>query len=98
MTAHDLKLARASARTAGRALPRGSSHPLDRIAESPIARRLVIFTPPASEISALMDRARLDIAGLTTNETVHRVATHNPDAFWAIARRDRFDIAAPKGE
>jgi predicted GNAT family N-acyltransferase len=35
---------------------------------------------------------------LTSAENVRRVASHNPDCFWVVARRDKFDIAAPEGE
>ncbi len=45
-----------------------------------------------------MDRARADIPGLTTNEIFQAAANHNPDIFWAIARKDRFDIGDPRGE
>jgi predicted GNAT family N-acyltransferase len=58
----------------------------------------VIFTVDAAGIASLMDAAREDIPGLTTNRIVQTVANHNPDTFWAIARRDQYDIAAPKGE
>jgi predicted GNAT family N-acyltransferase len=45
-----------------------------------------------------MDAARQDLPGLTSNKIVQAAANHNPDTFWAIARRDHFDIASPKGE
>jgi predicted GNAT family N-acyltransferase len=38
----------------------------------------------------LLDRARRDLPEIGTNEAVHRVVSHNPDTFWAIAPRDRF--------
>jgi len=65
---------------------------------SQLSRRTVIFTPNGAGIAALMDAAREDIPGLTKNEIVQAVATHNPDTFWAIARRDRFSVAEPKGD
>src|SRR5581483_3652950 len=46
----------------------------------------------------LMARARRDIEGLTTTDVIHRVMSFNPDSFWAIARRDRFDAKAPSGD
>jgi predicted GNAT family N-acyltransferase len=52
----------------------------------------------AAGIAALMDAARQDLPGITTNRIVQSVANHNPDVFWAIARRDHYDVAAPKGE
>ncbi len=63
-----------------------------------MARRTVIFTVDAAGIAALMDAARADIPGLTSNAIVQAVANHNPDTFWAITKKDHFDINAPKGE
>jgi len=63
-----------------------------------LARRTVIFTVDAGGIAELVDAARQDIPGLTSNRMFQTVANHNPDTFWAIAKRDRFNIASPKGE
>ena len=62
-----------------------------------LARRTVIFTVDAAGIANLMDAAREDIPGLTTNRIVQTVANHNPDTFWAIARRDQYDISRAHG-
>ncbi len=96
MTALDLGLIR---KTAGGA-PQGRSatYSLDRMTALQLARRTVIFTVDAAGIESLVDAAREDIPGLTTNETVLSMVNHNPDIFWAIARRDRFNIVAPRGE
>jgi len=96
MTALDLGLIRKTAR--GTSQGGGAPHSLDRMTDLQIARRTVIFTVDAAGISSLMDAARQDIPGLTTNEIVLSVVNHNPDTFWAIAKRDRFNIAAPRGE
>jgi predicted GNAT family N-acyltransferase len=69
---------------------RADAHNLAEISPQRLARRLVIYTPSAPEIDALLDRARRDLPEIGTNEAVHRVVSHNPDTFWAIARRDRF--------
>src|SRR6266700_5680995 len=97
MTALDLKLIR---KTAGRETSEGRSaaYSLDRMTALQLARRTVIFTVDAAAIASLVDAARQDIPGLTANEMFQTVANHNPDTFWAIAKRDRFNIAAPKGE
>src|ERR1700731_2113129 len=97
MTALDLKLIR---KTAGKEASEGRSaaYSLDRMTALQLARRTVIFTVDAVGIESLVDAAREDIPGLTTNETFLSVVNHNPDIFWAIAKRDRFNIAAPKGE
>lgn len=74
------------------------AHSLERMTTLQVARRTVIFTVDAAAIAALMDAAREDIPGLTSNRIVQSVANHNPDTFWAITKRDHFDISAPKGE
>jgi predicted GNAT family N-acyltransferase len=96
MTALDLGLIRKTAR--GSSHSRSALHSLDRMTELQLARRTVIFTVDAAGIASLVDAARHDIPGLTANEIILSVVNHNPDTFWAIARRDRFDIAAPRGE
>lgn len=97
MTALDLDLLR---KTAGGTTSQGRSaaHSLDRMTALQMARRAVIFNVDAESIAALIDAARVDIPGLTANRLFQTVANHNPDTFWAIARRDRFDINAPRGE
>lgn len=96
MTAHDLDLLRKS--TGKGAAGQSAPHSLDKMTLSQLSRRTVIFTPNGTGIAALMDAAREDIPGLTKNEIVQAVATHNPDTFWAIARRDRFNVTEPKGD
>ncbi|HMK79902.1 MAG TPA: GNAT family N-acetyltransferase [Xanthobacteraceae bacterium] len=63
-----------------------------------LAKRLVVFTPGGDEVEKLMARARRDIEGLTGTDVIHRVMSFNPDSFWAIARRDRFDARTPSGD
>jgi predicted GNAT family N-acyltransferase len=76
---------------------RSKARSLDKMTVLQMARRTVIFTVDAAGIASLMDAAREDIPGLTSNAIVQAVANHNPDTFWAIARKDHFDIASPKG-
>jgi predicted GNAT family N-acyltransferase len=45
-----------------------------------------------------MNEARKAIGRLAANEVVHRVISHNPDCFWAIARRGRYRSSLPQGE
>jgi predicted GNAT family N-acyltransferase len=97
MNALDIDLIRKSARE-NASSPRSAAHSLDRMTALQLARRTVIFTVDAAAIALLMDRAREDIPGLTKKEIFQAAANHNPDIFWAIARRDRFDINDPKGE
>jgi predicted GNAT family N-acyltransferase len=97
MNALDIDLIRNSAR--GKASSsRSTAHSLGRMTSLQLARRTVIFTVDAAGIAALVDRARQDIPGLTSNEMFQSVANHNPDTFWAIAKKDRFKVAAPRGE
>jgi predicted GNAT family N-acyltransferase len=95
MTALDLEFVRKARRKVASSGPVRS---LDKMTMLQLAKRTVIFTVDAAGIAALMDAARQDIPGLTSNEIVLSVVNHNPDTFWAIARRDHFDIASPKGE
>lgn len=96
MTAHDIRLANRANPSPPRS--RSASHRLDGSDLPELAKRLVIFTPAAAEISALLAKARLHIDGLTTDEVVHKAVRHNPDSFWAICGRDRFDLSAPAGD
>jgi predicted GNAT family N-acyltransferase len=97
MNALDIDLIRKSAQE-HRPAGRSTAHSLARMTFLEVARRTVIFNVGAAGISALVDRARTDIPGLTSNRILHAAANHNPDIFWAIARRNRFDISDPKGE
>ena len=96
MTAHDLN-ATETARLVAMP-PRSVEYPIDAIETLRLSRRLVVFTPGGAEIDALVARAAADIPGLTSADVVKRVVSHNPDCLWAIARRDRFDAANPRGE
>src|SRR6266702_7159008 len=97
MNALDIDLIRKSAR-GNASRNRSTAHSLDRMPALQVARRTVIFTVDAAGIASLMDAAREDIPGLTSNRIVQAVANHNPDTFWAIAKKDHFDITAPMGE
>jgi predicted GNAT family N-acyltransferase len=95
MTALDLEFVRKARRKVASSGPVRS---LDKMTMLQLAKRTVIFTVDAAGIAALMDAARQDIPGLTSNTIVQAVVNHNPDVFWAIARKDQFDIASPRGE
>ncbi len=77
---------------------RPDAHNLREFSPQRLARRLVIYTPTAAEIDELMDKARRHLPEIGANEAVHRVASHNPDTFWAIARRDRFSSRARRAQ
>lgn len=93
MTAHDLRISRPMLSNI-----RKRTHPLNLLDPQRFAKRLVVFTPNATEAARLWEQARHDIAGLTTTDVVQRVMTQNPDSFWAIARRETFKADAPTGD
>ena len=96
MTAHDVRVSG----TGGLAYEdaQRSNRRLDDPAILALARRLVVFNVAGEQIATLMDFARKAIPTLTNAEVVQRVVSYNPDCFWAIAHRDRFNIKAPVGE
>ena len=96
MTAHDVRVSG----TGGLAYEdaQRSNRRLDDPAILALARRLVVFNVAGEQIATLMDLARKAIPTLTNAEVVQRVVSYNPDCFWAIAHRDRFNIKAPVGE
>jgi predicted GNAT family N-acyltransferase len=96
MTAHDVRVS-GTGKLAYEDAQR-SSRRLDDPAILARARRLVVFNVAGDQIAMLMDLARKGIPTLTSAEVVQRVTSYNPDCFWAIAHRDRFDINAPVGE
>jgi predicted GNAT family N-acyltransferase len=95
MTAHDLRVARTAAKMRQ---PRPPRHPLGSLDVEQLSGRLVTFTPSGIQVDALMNAARKAIGVLAANEVVHRVLSHNPDSFWAIARRKRYSSSLPIGE
>ncbi len=96
MTAHDVRVSGTGKLAYDDA--QRSTRRLDDPAILGLARRLVVFNVAGEQIATLMDRARKAIPMLTSAEVVQRVATYNPDCFWAIAHRDRFNVNAPEGE
>lgn len=68
-------------------------HPLGDLSTA-ISGRVVVFTPTPEEIARLLDKTRAVIPDFATTELIQSVAVHNPDCFWAIARRSH---AAPEG-
>lgn len=73
-------------------------HPVDSLDTRQLSGRCVLFTPSGLQVDSLMNEARRVIGRLAANEVVHRVISHNPDCFWAIARRGRYKSSLPQGE
>ena len=55
-----------------------------------LSQRLVVFSASFQDIETLLPRARKAMGGGAANEVIHRVARHNPDTLWGIARCDRY--------
>jgi predicted GNAT family N-acyltransferase len=88
MTVHDRHTARTAQALVG-------THKKARFGlESPgltnLAQRLVVFSASYQDIETLIPRARRAMGAGAANEVIHRVARHNPDSLWGIARRDRY--------
>src|SRR5215471_1087200 len=73
-------------------------HPLGQLDSDIFSKHLVVFRPDEKALDALVDKARASIPGLTDNEIVRRVWRYNRDAIWAIARKRKFNPAAPAGD
>ncbi|MDE2182063.1 MAG: GNAT family N-acetyltransferase [Alphaproteobacteria bacterium] len=71
--------------------------PLEQIDASRMARHLVIYQGDGETIARLIPEADARIGSLAEVSVVRRVAAHNPDSFWAIARRTK-DFGSPQAE
>lgn len=95
MSAHDRRII-----LAAQPIPSSSKsgRRFDDLGTEKLAKRLVVYMPRGAEIDALIAHVGKDIDGVASSDVVHRVVSHNPDALWAIGRRDRFDTSTPSGE
>jgi predicted GNAT family N-acyltransferase len=55
-----------------------------------VSKRVVVFNATYDDIETLLPRARQAMGRGASNEVIHRVAQHNPDCFWGLARRERY--------
>src|SRR5689334_8458616 len=94
MTEHPLELLRGSGGGPG-CKPK---HPLGELDSDKFSRHLAIFRPTLEGLAGLVDQARASIPALTDNEIVRRVCRYNQDSLWAIARKHKFNPAAPVGD
>lgn len=76
---------------------RFGKHRLDQMAPR-MARNLVMFTPSEGMLRELLTKARLEIPGLADDEEVIKLLNHNPEYVQALARRSKYNSAAPVGE
>lgn len=96
MTAHDPRVTRLAASILQP--PRPVRHALNDVRPEFLSGRMLLFTPTGMQVDAVMNEARRVIGRLAANEIVHRVISHNPDSFWAIARRGRYRSSLPVAE
>lgn len=68
---------------------------LNELDAAAVAKHLVTFTPQGGTIADLLAIARHEIRELADLSAVQRVASHNPDSIWAIARRNRYSANEP---
>jgi predicted GNAT family N-acyltransferase len=88
MTIHDRHTTRTA--TALIDTQRPAKHALGSQGVINLSQRLVVFSAVAADIETLVPRARQEMGEGASNEVVRRVARHNPDSLWGIARRDRY--------
>ena len=73
-------------------------HPLEQIDPARLARRLMIYHADGEVIDRLVPEADIRIGGIASTSVVRRVAAHNPDSMWAIARRPSNGSTIPRAE
>jgi predicted GNAT family N-acyltransferase len=95
MTEHPLRLVRENHKSVKREKAR---HPLGNLDSSRYAKHLVIFRADPSMLDHLIGLASPHIPGMAGSDVVRKVLAHNPDCVWVMARKSRFNPAAPVGE
>ena len=89
MTVHDRHATRTAQALVG-ARKKKAKFALEAPGLTNLAQRLVVFSATFRDIETLIPRARKAMGAGAANEVIHRVARHNPDSLWGIARRDRY--------
>jgi predicted GNAT family N-acyltransferase len=77
---------------------RHGRHKLDELDPARIAKHLVMFQPLEADVANVLAKARLSIPGIAEAEEVLKVFRYNPNCIMALARRSKFDPAAPIAE
>ena len=95
MTAHDIRMVR-DGQHKDRSVP--ARHNLASLDPSKWGKRLLAFAPTGATIDHIVEKSRAALGPVASLEVVHRVVSHNPDSFWAICRRSRFDSRNPEAE
>jgi predicted GNAT family N-acyltransferase len=86
------------ARDVGATAAKSRKYKLDALDAARVAKNLVLFHPTESMLRELMVKASETIPGLADPADVLRVMDHNPDCVFAVARKSKFNPAAPAGE
>jgi len=77
---------------------RHGKYKLDELDPSRIAKHLVSFQPSEQDIIDICAKAKLSVPGIAEADEVLKVARYNPFSVLALARRSKFDPAAPAAE
>jgi hypothetical protein len=77
---------------------RYGKHKLDELDPARVAKHLLLFRPGEAVVEDVMVRARLAIPGLTATSEILRILRFNRDCMFAVARKSKFDPAAPAAE
>jgi predicted GNAT family N-acyltransferase len=93
-----LQTRRKFSRTPSAREPRPGKHRFDELVAARMAKHLVMFEPSEEIITELVARARLSIPGLAPASEALKVQRHNPNCVMALARKSKFDPAAPSAE
>jgi len=88
MTVHDRHTTRTAQALVG--VPKKTRFGLEDPGLTILSERLVVFNASYQDIETLIPRARRAMGAGAANSVIHRVARHNPDCLWGIARRDRY--------
>jgi predicted GNAT family N-acyltransferase len=77
---------------------RHGKYKLDELDPARIAKHLVAFEPDEQVIVDILATARLSIPGIAETEEALKVSRHNSFCLMALARKSKFDPAAPVAE
>src|SRR5215468_7478848 len=88
MTVHDRHTTRTAQALVG--VQRNARFGLEVPGLTSLSQRLVVFSASFQDIETLIPRARKAMGAGAANQVIHRVARHNPDSLWGIARSNRY--------
>ncbi|HWU56894.1 MAG TPA: GNAT family N-acetyltransferase, partial [Rhizomicrobium sp.] len=77
---------------------RHGKYKLDELDPARIAKHLVSFEPDERVVVDILAKARLSLPGIAEAKEVLKVARYNPFCLMALARKSKYDPAAPVAE